>query len=987
MRMGLVSTALSALMLASPPPAAAQTAEPVRRYEVAPGPLDRALTAFAQQSGQQILYPAALVAGRRSPGLSGDYTADAALAALLRDTGLVHRRTRPNVFVVYDPAARVQGADLAEPAILEEVVVTGSWFRGAASPSPVTVIGQADLERQGRATMAEVLAALPQNFTGGAYEGSAGTGADRSGRNTHYATGVNLRGLGADATLVLVNGRRIAGTGNSGDFADVSNIPTSAIERVDVLLDGASALYGADAVGGVVNVILRRDFDGMETRARIGGTSDGGAAERLFSHTAGLDWDGGNAVLSYEWMDRGELQAADRRATASADLRPLGGSDWRDFYASPGNIMSFDPVTGAFVPAWAIPAGQDGTGLTPADFLAGVVNRFDQQAGRWALPHQTRHSVFAALSQSIGGGVVLDADLRYTRRDYEHRSYADIGILTVTEDNPYFVSPDGATMHEIAYAFDKDLGPGVDLGRSRSLGGSIGIEGEVRGWNVSAYVSGGREANRQLAVNRAQQTYLLEALGAVPDDPATAFDTAVDGFFNPYGDPAANSPAVLDFIGQGYSDSRGVSTVASANLKVDGALFDLPGGPLRLALGADYRHEAFETEGVNFFYGSTPQVGTPRRNDREIVAGFVELRAPLVDPAAPRPGLHRLELSLAGRVEQHQGVGSTATPKLGVLYAPSADLLLRASYGESFRAPSLPELYSRYQLGPTVLSDGLDDVITLVQYGGNPELRPETARSLTAGFVWTPSALDGFRLEGGWFRTEFTDRISQPVIENVAGALSNPALAAFVTRIEPASDAADLALIESLLAHPGNFLPDYFPAEAYGAIVDTRYVNAAALEVEGVDLSGSYAFELAGGELALDATTTRLFLYDRQITPDSPFEALVGVPNFPVEWRGRFGGVWTRGPLSLGLAANHVAGGFDPVGDRPIGSWTTLDGQVRYDFPEAAGTLKGLSLTLNVLNLLNEEPPFYDAPQGLGYDAANTNVLGRQLSLQLVKRW
>ncbi len=125
-------------------------------------------------------------------------------------------------------------------------MVTGTYLRGADSPSPVTVLTQADVDRRGRGTVAETLAALPQNFTGAAYEGSAGTGADRTNRNTAYATGVNLRGLGADATLVLVNGRRIAGTGGAGDFADVSNLPSSAIARTDVLLDGASALYGPD---------------------------------------------------------------------------------------------------------------------------------------------------------------------------------------------------------------------------------------------------------------------------------------------------------------------------------------------------------------------------------------------------------------------------------------------------------------------------------------------------------------------------------------------------------------------------------------------------------------------------------------------------------------------------------------------------------------------------------------------------------------------
>lgn len=245
MGQGFTSTAVAALMLGVATPVIAQSSDVARRFDIAAGPLDRTLPAFARQSGLQILYPSALVAGRRSPAVSGDLTPEAALTLLLRDSGLTYRQSRPTVFVLVDPTARADAGE-TDATQLEEIVVTGTYLRGADSPSPVTVVTQADIDRQGRGTVAETLAALPQNFTGAAYEGSAGTGADRTSRNLAYATGVNLRGLGADATLVLVNGRRIAGTGSAGDFSDISNIPTSAVARTDVLLDGASALYGPD---------------------------------------------------------------------------------------------------------------------------------------------------------------------------------------------------------------------------------------------------------------------------------------------------------------------------------------------------------------------------------------------------------------------------------------------------------------------------------------------------------------------------------------------------------------------------------------------------------------------------------------------------------------------------------------------------------------------------------------------------------------------
>lgn len=981
MRPEFTSAAVAALMMAATP-ATAQV-EAMRRFDITSGPLERALPTFARQSGQQILYPSALVAGRSSPAVAGEFTPEAALGLLLRDTGLTYRRSRPNVYVLVDPSARADAE--SEATVLEEVVVTGSYLRGADSPSPVIMMTQDDVARSGRATVADALAALPQNFTGSAFEGSAGTGADRSGRNLGYATGVNLRGLGADATLVLVNGRRIAGTGSAGDFADVSNLPSSAILRADVLLDGASALYGADAVGGVVNIILKSRFDGAESRVRIGGASDGGAEEVLFSHTGGLNWSSGSLTASYEVHDRGELRAEDRRAVRSADLRPLGGSDHRLFHAAPGNIMYFDPVTGSYDPVYAVPRGQNGVGLAPGDFIAGEVNLTNQNEGQWMLPHQRRQSFFAAARQDLPGGFSLDGDLRYTERDYVLATSADIGTIVVTPANPYFVSPDGETMQEIAYSYINDLGPGRSDGRTRSLGGAVGLEGRILDWNLATYVSGAREISGRTLSNRVQTTYLAEALGRTSDNPATPFSTAVDGFFNPYGDPAANSAAVLDFIGSGYTRVEHVSTVGSFNLKVDGTVLGLPGGPLRMAAGVDLRRERFETEGETFTSGQTPRPTAPTTYERDVSAAFVELRAPVFGADNARPGLERLELSLAARVEEHEGIGRTTNPKIGVLYNPSADLLLRASYGTSFRAPSLRELHTTYQLGPTFLARGGANVLTIVQYGGNPELEPETADSVTAGFVWTPSAVNGFRLEAGWFRTRFDHRIGNPVSENIANALNDPTLAPFVRFVNPIPNADDRALIQSLLDHPGNFNPNVFPATAYGAVVDNRFVNATRLEVEGIDVAARYAFDLGPGAASIDGSVTRLLRYDRNLTEASPTEALVGTPNFPARWRGRIGGQWTKGALTFRLNANHVSGGRDPVGGRSIDDWTTFDGQIRYDVPD--GWAEGVSVTLDVINLANAEPPFYDSSAGFGYDAANTDIFGRRISLQLVKRW
>ena len=985
MRMGLGSTALSALLLASATPVIAQTADAVRRYDVAAGPLDRALTAFAQQSGQQILYPAALVAGRRSPGLSGSHSAESALAALLRDTGLSHRRTRPNVFVLYDPSARAD-ADAAEATELEEVVVTGSLIRGAGDgPSPVVTVTRDQMDREGRATVAQLLASLPQNFGGTANEGALNNGADRSGTNSTFANGVNLRGLGSDATLVLINGRRLAGTGAKGDFADVSSIPTAAIARVDVLLDGASALYGADAVGGVVNIILRDDYDGAETRIRLGDTWDGASGEYQFGQTIGRRWTGGGAMITYEYYDREALAGSKRRLASDADLRWRGGTDRRQYYSNPGNIVVFDAASGSYVPTYAIPPGQTGVGLRPGDFLAGQTNLENHRAGVNVLPRQTRESVYAAARQDLGDRFEISGDARYGRRNYETVSFPISTLLTVTSANPFFVSPTGARSHTVAYSFQKEIPAPRISGEVESLGATVGGVADLfADWKLDAYVAYSSEESRNATDGALQSTYLREALGAVADNPATPFSAVRDGYLNPFGDGLINNRTVLDFISSGYTRTYSRTTVSSANLQVGGTILDLPGGPLRLAAGLAFREETFERQFTGFTSGSAPAVGASTETSRQVSAAFAEVRLPLFGTDNARPGLERLELSLAARFEDYGDVGQTTSPKVGVLWKPTNELLFRANYGRSFRAPALRELNDAPSASPSILPRGSQQILSMILYGGNPDLQPEEADTRTGGFEVRPEAVPGLQFGVNLFRTDFDNRIGQPALESILTALGDPSLAPFVRTLDPTNNADDRAAIQAILDLPTTGLRDLFPATSYGTIVDARYVNTARVQVQGADITADYGFDLGPNTFNVAVNMTWLERFDAQPTPTSPTVSQVNRPNFPVGLRGRTSGSWSRGSWTVAPSLNYVGSYQDLVGNR-IGSWTTADVLVRYA-PED-GFLAGTTLSLTVQNLFDRDPPFYDAPQGVAYDAANTNVLGRFVSLQLTRSW
>lgn len=997
----IAGLALPVLSLAMTAPPLVASAAPVSAvsFDIPAGPLDAALRAYAAQSHQQILYTPELVAGRRAPAVHGALPARQVLRTLLADSPITATTIRPDVIVLKAADADKRGASFpaaplgiervtaqGAPTVLETLVVTGSHIRGARdAASPIVTFGRDDIDRSGRATVADALNALPQNFGGLGTPASLLAGSDRTGVNSQAANGVNLRGLGADATLVLVDGRRLAGTGLRGDFADVSSIPTAAIARVDVLLDGASALYGSDAVGGVVNIILRRDFDGAETRARVGIASGSAARETQFAQTVGKTWDGGHALFSYEYYDRDPLPAAKRDYAASDDLRPFGGTDHRGFYTNPGNILVFDTPTNAYKPAYAIPAGQNGSSLTTASFRPGTANYGSARDGSDILPGQSRNSLYAAFAQDLSATVELSADARFSRRVFAYASAPATTALSIGSANPHFVmAPDGQTSQLIAYSFGEEIGPVQASGASESLALTTALRADLgRTWRVEGYAAFAQEIGASLNANLINSAYLTEALGGA-DNASTGFRATRDGYFNPYGDAGANSATILDFISSGYSRARNVSRNETINLQADGTLFALPAGDVKMAAGANWRREIFRQQNRALLSTALERTGQRLSYQRTVSSAYAELRVPLVSPDAVLPGVRRLDLSLAARMEDFSDVGRTTNPKVGLAWEPVEGLALRATYGTSFRAPSLSEVYEAPDVSASFLTRNGARTLSLIQYGGNLDLKPETATSWTAGFDVTPPALPGLKVSGTWFRTDFSDRIGQPARENLTVALRDPTLASFVHIIDPGS-AADLARVNALITFPTYPYQGLFPASAYGAIVDARWVNTASVQVQGVDGQIGYSFDRGADRFDLSANASYLLTFERQVTPQAAPVDVVGVAGNPARFRGRAQAAWRRGSVSASLAVNYQSQEKDLAG-KTIDSWTTTDLQLGWT-SDREGPLGGLTLALSVQNLFDTPPPFYDSPAGIGFDAANADPLGRFVSLQLTKRW
>ena len=954
-------------------------AQAPQAFDIAPGPLDAALTQFAAQSGEQILYTPDVVAGRLSPGLRGRYTTTSALSRLLSSTGLTWSQSRPGVIVLRRTSVELSDAGADQ---VEDVVVTGTLIRGAGPlASPIVTITAADMDRAGHGSVAEALSALPQNFGGTATPTTFLTASDTNGSNTTLSTGMDLRGLGPDSTLVLVDGRRLAGSGSRGEFADVSALPNAAVERVDVLLDGASALYGSDAVGGVVNIILRRDFDGQDSRVRVG-AARGGAEEVMASHVIGRRWSTGAVLASWEYREQSALSGSDRAYTATGDLRPFGGTDRRDIFASPGNIVAFDPAAAGYVATYAIRPQNGTTALTAADFVAGAANLSNRRQGADIVPEQKRQSGYARLRQTLGDQVEVSADLRYGDRAFAFNNLAPADILPVTAANPHFASPEGSPFQQVAYNFINDLAPTQVTGRSRSLGATAGLDWSVAGdWTLSGYGAWAEERSR-VNTPRLQYSYLYEALGVLPDDPATPYSPVRDGYFNPFGAGGANPSLVTDLIGSGYSTARYRSRVSSVNGLTSGTVWRLPGGDLKLAVGAQFRREQFERSNEDFYSGVTPTTTSIAPQSRDISAVFAEARIPLIGPENARLLLRSLQLSVAVRGEHYEDFGSTTNPKVGVLWSPMDGLTLRSSWGTSFRAPSLNELNEAVLIGATSTTESGVEKLAVIRLGGNPELGPETAETLTAGFDYARPG--GWRFSASVFDIRFKDRIGRPIAENIDNALVDPNLAAFVTRVDP-SNPADLAAINALITDPRFVPPGIFPATAYSAIFDARWLNTGELHVQGLDLAAGRGFDIGSDRLDVDLSASWLFDYSRKLTPTATRETLLDVVGYPVDLRLRSGLTWTHSTWSTRLGLNYVDDYRDPPG-RTVDPWLTADVNLRWS-PEVLLGLKGLELALNVRNAFDADPPFYDSATGDGYDAGQADPLGRQVSLQITRRW
>ena len=842
----------------------------------------------------------------------------------------------------------------------KDIVVTGSRIRGVAPVgSNVIAIDQEKIAQEPVISTNDLLRRVPQVVSLGANR--AGGSAQNGAANATRGAGINLRGLSTNATLLLYDGRRLPPQGTQGQFTDPSVLPSIALARVEVVADGASAIYGSDAIAGVVNFILRKNFNGLEGRIRYGFT-DGSYDERQASLIGGKKWDGGWAMLAGEYTYNSPLLGRDLPFYQN-DNRYRGGRDLRVTTCNPGTITA----NGA---TYAIPAG----GVTSANasaLVAGTTNRCFYNGADEVIPDQKRYSLTGAASQELGSGLRIFTDGFWSRRSGTLPLTANI-TATVPSSNPFFVAPPGvipgacaasvgappgSTCETVAFSLFPQIGNLSRPYHSTSWNVSGGIEAKLFGdFRATAYYAHGESEEVD---DRRQNGANAAALGAALRDtnPATAL--------NVFGGP--NNAATLATLLDNYFVITGRTRLDVINAQADGSLFALPGGNVRLAVGGEHRVEYTYTDLLTGT--SAAQTSVHDAGSRTVNAVFGELFVPVVGRDNAAPGIEQLSLSAALRYEHYSNFGSTTNPKIGITYMPIRGISLKGTYGTSFRAPTFTEV-STIAGGAGLYFDTLPgpsgNQIGIGIAGGNPGLKPETATTWSFGLELAPPTIRGLTASLNYFRIDYTNQIQ--ALRGTPGLLTNPIYAQFV-QFNP-SAATIAALVSSGLP-----LNAAINQSQVTFIADGRRQNLGTSLLRGFDFATSYKWDWGAFKLDAGFQGTYLLDYRFEAVPGAGLVNVLDTFGFTQKFR-------SQADVGIGWEAlhgrvtwNHL-GGYNNTTVTPvqkISAYNTVDLFAGYDLN------RHVTLSVDVRNLFNENPPFVDTT--FGYDPQAANPVPRVVSL------
>jgi len=857
----------------------------------------------------------------------------------------------------------------AEDTDITEVVVTGSRVRGAEPVgSAVIALDRDALADAGQVTIDRIIKDLPLNFDLGVSENSRGQSGGAG--NIVYGNTVNLRGIGPYATLIMVDGHRVT---NNSRSTDPSILPTLAVSRVEVVADGASAIYGSDAVAGVVNLIPRRDLNGAEVFARKGFTVDGDFREAVYGAALGSVGDNGQAMFAYEHVDRDNLLGDDRGFFA-ADQTARGGRDYRTTRCSPGTIV-------AGTTTYAIPSSGV-TQATAGSLAAGTANRCNELDGQDLIPSQKYDSFAMTASYDLAPWVSFFSDAYLSnRRFYRRTAYASTR-LTVPQTNAFFVRPTGftGTSYSLDYNFAGDLPPNDSWGRAKNWQFTPGLRFKLpHDWQVEALFDYGATRDNSLQYYGTNNAALTAALASA--DPLTAFD--------PYGLHRTQASVLAGIANQIFfaptkSDFKGYE------LRLNGSLYKLPGGDLALATG--YERQENDVALGSARGGPTTALSW-RYFGRNVNSGYAELQIPIVGAANARAGVRRLTLNAAVRYDDYSDVGSTTNEKFGATWRPIDNLAIRASYGTSFRAPLISQIYgnSNNLFVQTYQNPAGGTLTGVALSGANTGLGPETANTWSTGFDW--DITDDVKTSVTYFDIKYKGQVDS-YLSNLAILAREADFAGTGIILRGAAAGTRVQdLINQGIGVVGT-LPGGSAANVT-VFVDGRSQNLSVSRMKGFDLASSYRLRTEGfGTFSFSLSGTYLTDFNVAITSTAaPADRLNTIFN-PLQLKLRGAVNWNMGQYRASAVVNRVHGyqnnAVTPV--EGVGPYTPVDVTLNRDLSDVGGWLaEGLDVGIEIRNALNEKPPYVNlAPSANGsggYDATAASPVGRLFAVSLRKKW
>jgi iron complex outermembrane recepter protein len=903
----------------------------------------------------------------------------------------------------------------ADEELLKEVVVTGTLIRGEAPiGSPVMTMDHAAIEATGATNTADILATIPALTT----FNTLPIGGNQEYRSTG-ATVPGMRGLPGTAVLVLLDGHRLVGDSPLLSTADPSSIPAMAIDHVEVVQDGGSATYGSDAVAGVINIITRKNFDGVETHVSYNSAKGYNGAN--VAQDYGKTWSGGSLFLTGEYESNSDLRNSDR-SFYTQDLRPWGGKDGLSTTCGPAKNFS---ANGVFYNAQTL-LPQPGSAVTQ-------LATCDPAANDYLVDPSRRYGFIGNLRQDIGDRVHTFVDTKYT--DTLSTQLYNPATLSVSypglpagvvlpSTNPYFIIPPGdptATKETVlvnSAAFGSQ-GNIVNVYRARSGMVDVGANVDLwHGWQLTTDFNYGWSLST--AFNPDSTGVNPTALYAAENGTTTG--TALD----PFG--GRTNPSVVSGIMDWPLLFAATQRLYDFNIKADGTVVTLPGGDFKLAVGAANRHEQYSGEDPIGVPGE-PGFTEPNAQSagRTVDAVFAEAALPIFGTPNALPGLRRLELSLAGRYDHYSDFGSTSNPKYGIVWSPVEDISVRGTYGTSFHAPQLADVYAidtrataSQSTTSTNLPPGMAPGVEVVGIaGGKPGLSPETAKTGSFGIDLTPSFLPGFKANVTYFLIRYSNEVEIPpntavnfLIPSLAGSLytfnqTSPGVYAPLT---PAQLQSVLGGIRT--TYPGGLIGNPGLAPVY-LITDLRRHNLGQSDIDGLDFDFNYHHGLYDGTFSADLSGEYFTKFQTQLGAGTPFidNLKSGLQYYQndagaqsiIPWHLRATTGWQEGPLSTQAVVsytghyNYAYSQYDysvlPAGKQtPAIQWVspfvTVDLNAMWSFPNESGLLQNAKVQVNVYNILDQNPPFQQVTGASGgFASESANPLGRTFRISFDKKW